>query len=177
MNSDAPETIRARLLKIQKLADQGLAGEAAAAAAALQKLCQKHGITLDEISRPTRKDYSFAFKNPWERRVLAQCAFFVCQRPEGDPLMGIKRPGRFVFELSEAEYIDLVDCYAHYRKAWAEHMEEVFEAFLCKHRLFGPSKSKTNDEPMDPLKLERLVNMVRSMSGRTWNKPTARLTA
>lgn len=175
-----PASIRSLLLKVQALADAGMAGEAEAASEILKRLCLKHGLDIQSLRSPERRHHRFRFRNKTEEDLLNQCAHFVCQREEGDPLMAYCRPTYTEFRLSEMEAIDLSDCYKHYRKVWSNHLEEVYLAFIYKHKIHGQESKPSSDapdKPMDPVKLDRILDMIRSMEHRTWNKPTARLTA
>lgn len=65
-----PTPVLERLRKIAVLAEQGEAGEAKTAADLLEKLLQKHGVTVEQLISVERQQYPFAISPKLRQRIL-----------------------------------------------------------------------------------------------------------
>ena len=62
------EKLKAKLLKLQALAEQGVGGEATNAKEILNKLLKKHKISLESLMDDEKsKDYSFKYASKFEK--------------------------------------------------------------------------------------------------------------
>jgi hypothetical protein len=177
MPNELPAGVRAQLIKIKSLADAGVEGERQNAARLLLALCEKHGVAPETLVSEERKRYRIAYKDVREFELLKQCYYHICRKAR----IEFWHPRKAVeVEMTEAEAIDLRAAFNYYRKLWAVAEEEFYDAFVAKHKIYGPpSDSKDEDpEPMDPAKLARLIAMIRGMDGhQSWQRPTAKLNA
>lgn len=173
--NEVPETIRAQLVKIRALAESGVEGERQNAARMLDALCLKHGVSMESLVSNERASHRFTYRSADELRVLWQCAFYITQTSR---LAYSKRGRSISLRLTKAEAIDLRACFAHYRAAWRKQVEELSTAFFCRHKLFGPRDEAQEAEPrFSQAELERLLALMRGISGQTWLRPLARLSA
>jgi hypothetical protein len=174
MTPDPTSSVRAQLLKIQALAEAGSDGERDNAKRLLDALCRKHNISRESLVSAERDYVEFKFSDKYEEALFLQCLVFICRT---NKVRNIWKRTRAKLLLTKAEAIDLEDCWKHYRGLWKSHVSEVRSAFIHKHRLFGPATDAPDDDkPVDMERLMRIINMMKSMAGDTWQKPMARLT-
>lgn len=171
---DLPEGIRPKLIKILALAESGIAGERDEARRRLELLCRKYGVDPESLVSDERHAVRFPIPDARSWEIFKQCYFFVFQKKE----IAYRKPRKAcVLDLTEAEALDLRACYEHYRKLYKQEEEDLYTAFLCKHRIFGPSSDESEPEPLDPERLARLLAMMRGMSDtNSWKRPAAALT-
>lgn len=164
-----------RLLKIQALAERGSPGERENAKRMLDELCAEHGISVESLLSPEIKWHDFKVL-PIHNDLFIQCACHVLKK--NSIQMSKVRRGEQRIEMTAADAIDLQDCFTHYRNIWEDELKVFEQAFYGKHRIFsGVTSGDADDDPMDPVKLARLLAMMQGIGGTKWQKPTARLTA
>lgn len=136
------ENIRSRLLKVLRLAQQGVGGERANAEALLEKLLRKHSMTLADLegagdSPQTRVWVSAS--DAEERIVLSQLAI---------RLFGTKRKlwtqqGRFEVgvDVNSSEKAAIEIAWEVYREAFAEARHALVLGFCFKHDLYASDEN------------------------------------
>jgi len=166
------ETIFEKLKKIEALARAGVGGERENAERMLQLLCEKHGISLEDIARPDRKEVHFSFKNVFERRLLIQVVAYVTRTGEVTFYTRKSKKMLLYFDLTAAETVDVRECFDHYRKEWEIKLEDFFSAFLHRNRIFAPSAPLDDQEetPEDQARIDRIVQMMRGIDQSRWEK-------
>jgi hypothetical protein len=82
-----PDKVVDKLIKAQRLAKHGVAGERKAAAQAIQNTLDKYGITWDDIDRLERTLHRFSYRTKMQRETLERVASRV---------VGYHNLGRFV---------------------------------------------------------------------------------
>lgn len=152
------DTVRERLLKVLRLAQQGVGGEKANAEALLAKLLNKHGLTRDAIET----DFGAERHTIWldgrdarERQILSQLMVrFVgrTRRLFTSPAV----PRKIGCEASSSEAIAMKLAWEVYQPAWRKALDDLVLAFVYKHDLFDPTPS---DEPISADDKERAEHM------------------
>lgn len=140
------ESIRLRLLKVLRLAQQGVGGEKENAEALLEKLLRKHSMTLADLEggpdSPQIRIWLSA-ADAEERIVLSQLAI---------RLFGTKRKlwtqqGRYEvgMDVSAAEKAAIEIAWDVYRAAFAEARHALVLGFCFKHDLYASEDSGTTE--------------------------------
>jgi len=130
-----------RLKKLKALAERGIGGEKENAQMLLEKLCEKYGISIDEVeSSDERKMHWFRFRKGAQlRKLLAQCVF----KTIGKGRSTYKRTNTRARELgtacTAAEAMEIELDYEFYADALQIEMTRLVEMFIQKNDLFPPN--------------------------------------
>lgn len=153
------ELIKDKLRKILELRDRGFGGEAAAAEAALIRMCEKYGISIDKVLEDEKKLVFFdGVSNKLARDILFACYFKVTNTAK----VSYQQKGRGVigFELTPAEAIDLTELFGCMKKAYAraakQAAEDFKEAFIVKNRLYSTGACEEDASQLSPEEIQRL---------------------
>ena len=130
----------ALLRKIKALADRGEGGERENAAALLEKLMNKYGISEEELNRERVQDYFFPYHQETERRLLIQIVYMVTG--EGGfgcvgANTGYKRK-KVGATCTAAQKLEIEAYFAFYRAAMEKELEVFYSAFASKNGLYPP---------------------------------------
>jgi hypothetical protein len=174
MNSQPIDnTIREQLRKIHALSESGIGGERENAKRMLESLCRKYKVTVEQILDPERRKFRFARPAKHEWALFLQCFAFIAQKHT----IHYRKRGRSIWvELTNVEFLDLRSCFEHYRKLFNAELDALSLAFAGKYKLFGPDNPDSDQEPMDPAQLAKILAMMRGITGQAWKKPLATLT-
>ena len=179
------DSIKSQLLKIKALADRGVAGEKAAAAAKLDALLKKHGLSIEDLSSVETQDYSFSFKSEMELDVLIQCIAMIKGMSGSIHFRKNRKSKTAIFELTRLEYEDVNSAFQHYRLIFRREFEKqfgaiqkrrFFSAFVNKYGIAGPGSGESKEEPMSEEEMWQLIAMMKSIKGEAWSKPKAQIT-
>lgn len=66
------DSLKERLRKMKALADFGYGGERDAAERLIGEICEKHGISIDEIEDGVEREHTVAIASAWERNIFIQ---------------------------------------------------------------------------------------------------------
>lgn len=147
-NSEA-ESVRARLLKVLRLAQQGVGGERENAEALLEKLLRKHSMTMADLESVEAGESRvwLSAADAEERMVLSQLAIrlFGTKRKlwtqQGNCHLGV--------DLSPAEKTAIEIAWEVYSEAFAEARHALVLGFCFKHELYASDEnggSEMSDE-------------------------------
>lgn len=131
------ESIRLRLLKVLRLAREGVGGERENAEVLLEKLLRKHSMSLSDLeegSDMARRAVWIAAADADERLVLSQLALklFGADRK----LWGRAGETNLCIEVSPAEEAALLLGWEVYRDAFREARQSLVIGFCFKHGLY-----------------------------------------
>lgn len=155
------ELIIDKLRKILALRDAGHMGEASAAEAALNRLCRKYGISIDEIMDSVEKKKRVYFNGVSDshvKNILFACYFKVTNQQR----VSYCKAGRgcIVFDLTpwqEVELKELFDCMKKaYNKAVKQTIEDFNEAFIITNHLYSDAATEPSDKPLSPEEMSRI---------------------
>lgn len=161
MSSD---DIRTRLLKVLRLAQEGVGGERENAAVLLEKLLRKHGMTMADLEaaeQAATRVWLPASDND-ESTVLSQVAISLF----GTGRKLWRQSGRFdiAIEVTPSEHAALTIAWDVYRAAFAEARHALVLGFCVKHSLFSPtSEASSNMSPEDRARAERALAMAETL--------------
>jgi hypothetical protein len=118
-----------RLRKILSLAEKGVGGEKDNAKRLLTKLLKKHDISLSEIMDEATETHWFRYKGEMERNLLNQiivsAASIDCDRWRSP-----KRRESLGADVTKHQAIEIELKFCAYKKAWAEEVDDLFQAFI-----------------------------------------------
>lgn len=155
-----------RIKAVQALAERGDRGEKESAAAMLERLMKKYGITESEIAEDRRELAWFRFKTPLERRLLHQIIYAVTGRV-GYSCVGARtnRPRKMLgIECTAAERLEIEFSFEFYKAAFEKELERFYIAFLQKNRLF-PDKPIDDVPEIGEMDLEEAQRLSMMMAG------------
>ena len=133
-----------KLKKLKALADRGIGGEKDNAAFLLQKLCNKYGVSLDEVTDDDHKElYWFVHKQgSIYRKLLNQCMYKIFG--ESRPVYKRGKERILGAYCTSSEAIEIEMDYDFYLRTFKEDMERLYHMFIQKNRVF-PVNSKSEE--------------------------------
>ena len=164
------DTIRKRLEKIAALAASGIGGERETARRMLVELCQRYGMSADELmsDRPEYCDIRYSDKH--DEKLVMLVVWFVLKDP-GFRVFRKKGSRRCVsFLLTPSDRADVLACLKHYRKLWAAQLDDVFTAFCCKNDIFGDAPDVAAKPDDDPERRRRIRDLRGGIVEDRWKK-------
>lgn len=177
-DSQLPEKIKEKLLKLQSLAERGYKGEALAAQRALSNLLMKYNLTIEDlcddklewrwIKVGRGKDY---------KTILFQCYYQVVDKTEAT----YKEPkglGEIGFELTNAQYADLMSLFDFHKNQFKKERDKILKnlcrAYISKHEIWNKTDSEDDDEvdrkPMDLETLHSMLALINGMENVSYHK-------
>lgn len=158
------ESIINKLRKVLAIRDAGLMGEASAAEAALNRLCDKYGIAIDEIiasGEEKKRVYFKGLSDNLVKNILFACYFKVTNQQR----VSYHKAGRgcIVFELTtcqEVELKELFDCMRKaYNKAVKQTIKDFNDAFIIRNHLYSDAATEPCDKPLSPEEMHRILRI------------------
>lgn len=180
-NNQSFESIKAKLRKLQALAEQGYKGEAEAAKKLLDKLCEQYGVSLEDIldQEKTERFYFEVGKGKIWLDLFMQCYANVTGNKE---LKYYKESNsRISLILTAYQYAEISNLFFWHKNNLKKDIEQtqrlVFEAYVQKHRIF---RDRSNDpeeaqdeqphEPIDLAHLQAIVAMMDTLNNNWYHK-------
>ena len=160
------DRILERIKAVQALAERGDRGEKESAAAMLERLMKKYGITESEIAEDRRELAWFRFKTPLERRLLNQIIYAVTGRIASGCVGTYTNRTRkkLGIECTAAERLEIEFSFEFYKAAFEKELERFYIAFLQKNRLF-PDKPIDDVPEIGEMDLEEAQRLSMMMAG------------
>ena len=140
------ESIRSRLLKVLRLAQQGVGGERENAEALLAKLLRKHSMSMADLEGALdqpRTQVWITAADAEERIVLSQLALrlFGTERKLWQRSIAMD----VGIDVTPSEHSALVIAWDVYRAAFAEARHALVVGFCFKHNLYAPEGNASAD--------------------------------
>lgn len=143
-------SLRDRLIKTLRLANQGVGGERENAEVILEKLLRMHGLSradLDEIDAPVRETTWYAVQRD-ERNIFSGLVHSLFGEDRSIWIhtknAATKATQRGV-DLSAAEKATFSVAWDVYRSHWKTAREDFLIAFLRKHKLYDTTNIESRD--------------------------------
>lgn len=149
----------------------------------LDQLCIRYNVSVEELDlqREGLQWYGFKVEDLMEFRILAQCIWFITERQ----VESITDPAglRMAFHLSSEEVKGCTHGVNNFLKLWRDDSALVLNAFVMKHRLFGPDSQLpkvdrvySQEESIELRKNSmRIMIIMEEMTASTWTKPEKNL--
>lgn len=178
-NSKEYESLQAKLKKLLALAEQGVGGEAINARRLLEKLCEQHGISVEELlDRETKHRYNFEIgKSKEMMQIFVRCFAKVV----GIENMTYRQPTRSsisieVTALQRAEILSLFNWHkSNFTQELKEFKSNFLWAYIGKHDLYfekGEINNRSSEEltKEDIERIRRVLAMRDAMSDNSYYK-------
>ncbi|MBD5218065.1 MAG: DUF2786 domain-containing protein [Bacteroidales bacterium] len=169
-NSNQYESIKNKLLKLQALAEKGYKGEAENAKRAIESLCAKYGITLEEILCEEQvKRYEFEIgRYSYMLTLFVHCHGVVTNSRE----LKYRQRSRstIAVDLTPLQYAELCSLFewhkANFLKDLQAMQKNIVEAYVNKHNLFAQrdDDEEAPDIELTPARL-RHIQAILAMQG------------
>lgn len=147
MNAPVNEKVQARLRKLLALAQRGEGGEKANAQRMLEKMLERHGLSIEDLNDERRQTRWFPITNTYERKLAAQIMGKVCNTWEPGVYTSKARPKQVGVDVTAAEAIEFELHYDALRKALAEHFADAYSAFVAANCIYPTVESQDASEP------------------------------
>lgn len=155
------------LHKLKALAEKGIGGEKENAAAKLEQLMTKHGITLDQLESDEVKHQFIKHKDTFDSRVITQCVIKVLGSVQIYEARHVDGYDVTMWESTDAQYLEIKALTEFYRPLWADEVDFFFRAFVQKHVLLPPNPGV---DKVDSKTSEKIQKMTRGMDDREYHK-------
>lgn len=152
------------LRKVRALAERGVGGEKDAAAALLERLMQKYGITEDDLVDDLAEDAEFRFKDWIEDRLLHQVIFAVM----GDVQIYKYRNSRrkvVIVKCTPAERLEIETAFHFFNAHLKEDFLLFYAAFINKNNIFPAAGKAKEKAPAPERPRAELFKMAQIMEG------------
>lgn len=134
------------LMKVKALAERGEGGEATSAAALLEKLMEKYGITAADLDDEKRERVAFRFSKQFEDLLLSQVIYMVM----GDVPVYYYTKSRAKVKLvdcTKAEQLEIETAFDFYRRHLEDGLMKFYHAFVQREGIFPTDSKKRADIP------------------------------
>lgn len=178
-NSKEYENLQSKLKKLLALAEQGVGGEAVNARRLLEKLCEQHGISIEELlDRETKHRYTFEIGRSKEMmQIFVRCLAKVVDIKN----MTYTQPTRSsisvkVTALQRAEILSLFNWHkSNFTQELEEFKSNFLSAYIGKHDLYfeqGEVNNRSSEEltEEDIARIRRVCAMREAMSNHSYYK-------
>lgn len=164
-----------KLRKIKALAENGVAGEAKAARAQLERPLSKHGVTMEELAENTMKERRFRVTKsdtPLFYQTLASVIgnrYKSCYYYRGESKVTC-------VEMSDLEYLDFKQYYLFHRNQLNREIKKSIDllvsAYYHKHKIFNCEQSANGneDDRTTPEEIAALVRMMQNLEDVSYHK-------
>ena len=163
--------MKERLKKIYALAMQGVDGEKEQAAAILEKLIKKYGVSIEELDEDRTEDFEMEFHGEIEKILLVQTVYKVTGFSNNVHRMRYVSSGRLCntracVHCTKAQKIEIELLFDFYKRLFEKEKEYLLKAFIQKHNIFGNEKSGANNIPSKE-ELKKIFSMMNGLSDET----------
>lgn len=175
-NNPKYESIKAKLLKLQALAEKGCAGEARNARLAIERLCAQYGITLADLLDEDAQPQWYRFEIGRLKYLLtlfAQCYYKVTNTKEMSYKHGAARNVVQV-KLTPIQYAELASLFTWHKANFLRELQAMQDtlvsAYVSKHglyreRMLEDSESEKEEKPLTPAELQRIKRILAMREG------------
>lgn len=160
------DAIIEKIKKIKRLADEGFAGEAKAAQFQLEKLLEKHNLSIEDLFEERIERRMFKVPKGYKQLFIQTLSSII-----GDRYKGIwtykRKPSEYYVELTDVEYIDCEQAWSFHhsqlKKELAKSKAVLEKAYYHKHVLFNNDYVSTGEEKQT-MTLEEYLAMKAQMN-------------
>lgn len=163
-------------LKFKELSERGEGGEQVTARDMMDKLMEKHGITIDMIEGETISMRWFKVKEIF-RQFAGQIKSNVTGGKSCAYYVNKKYRGMIGFELTDSQYLEMLAKIEFYIPRYEQEMEVFYSAFIQKNKLFRKRLSTDSDyeddtelTPEEKIRLWKLTNMMAGLDNHQFHK-------
>ena len=180
------DEIKARLMKMKALANDGVGGERANAEKLLHDLAETYGINLSDLDTEELEKFYFVFSRPWQRRLFCQLCGIMRQekRKRGEVLrdkeleLWSDRQGRgkhlkitFYTSATRCDILELTAKFEVLKADYKLQKKSFYLAFLMANGLLlDPSDDHPEPTPEERREFFEALRMSTGIRKSTLNK-------
>ena len=130
-----------RIKKLKALVERGVGGEKENALAILERLCETHGISLDEIDEDEVSWHEFKYSGSnYNKRLLYQCIYKTMGHSSEYKTyrVGSKNSKCVGIDCTVAQSIEIALDYEFYKDLFEKELDDIFSAFVNANNIFPP---------------------------------------
>lgn len=142
--------------KLKALSEKGEGGEKINAEKMLQKIMEKHNLTLEEVEGE-KKDFVYFKVNKKQEEIFWQIVSSVIG--EHTTYTDQRRRGYFVLKITAAEAVEIEMKYDFYWKLYQEEFDIWRSAFIQRNNIYHPEGGITNPETLSEEEIEKQVRI------------------
>lgn len=159
-----------KLLKLYRLAIRGEGGEKTNAVTLLNKLLDKHNLTLADIdSKLVQKRY-YSYTTLINRTLIEQIIYKVTNVEQFRFRTDIKQIRAKVTNYQHVQILELIDFHIHnFKKEKEKFLKDFTNAYIEKHQLFGQSDDEDYDI-LDGEEIKRIEAIMNNLSDVFYQK-------
>lgn len=162
--------------KIKRLMESATGGEREAAAARLEALLQKYGITLDSLAEEEKHWYGFRVMGE-AKQILTQCYCYLMNETSM-PIGQVNGQSLLYLKLTPYVYAELRSLYEwhweHYQQERKKILKDLMAAYTGKHGLHS-QKGVEQAEPLSREEYMRLCSLMGILSNEKRTKMLEKL--
>lgn len=128
------------------------AGEKANADALIKKISEKYGLSVTEFLSDKPVEWSFAYKNAKEKKLIMQLLAHVFGYKRFCELRTYsyrsRKEKRVYVELTNEDFVTASEYITHYLANYRQQLRNFYHAFVIANKLFtdGPAKAPTGED-------------------------------
>lgn len=148
------ESIKSKLKKLLALAEGGVGGEADNARILLEKLCEEHGVSLDELLDTDKRDwYRFEIGvRKIFKSLFVQCYCYVTGKHSVEYRQQNK--ATIAVELTAYEFTELSSMFFWHKENFKKDIDNILEtlfiSYCSKHNLTSQTKDDSERKSLTP---------------------------
>lgn len=159
--------LESRLKKLMALADRGVGGEKQNAQRMLQKLLDKHGLTIAELLEDKTEWHSFRYRGKEEETILSQTFFKIL---DAQKIGVIATKSELKVRCTQFQAIEIQTHWDVYRTEYRKERKALLDAFIVRNSIY-PATKPDQQQPSKPMSKADLDNAERAMGlARGMNK-------
>jgi hypothetical protein len=168
--------LKDKLLKLYELAKRGVDGEKVNAEFMLNRMLQKHGLTIEDIDQETPKKRYYKYTTKLNDKLISQIIFKVINKRNVYSIKGYKEVMAEVTDYQHIQILELIDFHLeNFDKERKQFLNDFTSAYVQKHRLFRDSDDDDfkDEKPLtteEKQALWRMSNIKDCLSNKTYTK-------
>ena len=163
------QKVIAKIRKVQALAKKGAEGEQQSAAAQVDRMMKKYGLSEADLETEQRERAWFRYQTQLEMRLLQQVIYSTvgdCDIYERWAGQKRKRVHKVLgVDCTAAERVEIGIAFDFWKEAMETELARFFHAFVCRNQIFPPPElAKENPNP-EPVPIDEAIRLNLIMSG------------
>ncbi|MDO6813803.1 hypothetical protein [Tenacibaculum soleae] len=171
------DKLKDKLLKLYELAKRGVAGEKVNAELMLNRMLNKHGLTIEDINQEIPKDRFYKYTTKLSDKLITQILFKVVGSKEIYGVKGYREVCAKVTDYQHIQILEMIDFHlSNFDKERKQFLNDFTSAYIQKHRLFRDTTYDNDIKEQKPLTTEekqalwRMSNIKECLSNKSYVK-------
>ncbi|MCT4665631.1 MAG: hypothetical protein N4A45_10395 [Flavobacteriales bacterium] len=170
------DKLKDKLSKLYELTKRGVDGEKVNAEFMLNRLLEKHDLTIEDIDQETPKERYYPYTGLLKKKIILQIIYKVSNNESIYGVKGYKEIAAKVTDYQHVQILEMIDFhFENFEKERKQFLKDFTDAYVQKHRLFG-EPSEESLKTKKPLTAEekqaiwRMMNIKECLSNKTYTK-------